>query len=114
MMLFLSINFMSSMGSSSKRLMCERSVSLSMIHIPSFPFYGRSNKFNLFVVPGCTKCEEAKSKLNEMGIPYQIYNVFEHRNLLQNVPSEKKRQGFPLLKNRNVYYTYAEMMNGEF
>ena len=67
----------------------------------------------LFTVPGCTDCEIAKRKLNEIGIAFQTYNIFEHRRLIQNVPIEKKRQGFPLLKLRETYYTYIEIMEIE-
>ena len=83
-----------------------------MVKIPSL----LSRKFSdciLFIVPGCTKCEKAKGKLNEMGISFQIYNIFEHHCLVQNVPIEKKRQGFPLLKIRDAYYTYSEIMDTE-
>ncbi len=48
-----------------------------------------------------------------MDFSFQIYNIFEHRRLLQNVPIEKKRQGFPLLKIRDTYYTYGEIMDAE-
>ncbi|EIM05826.1 hypothetical protein A1A1_14154 [Planococcus antarcticus DSM 14505] len=84
-----------------------------MVKIPSFLLNRKSSDYLLFTVPGCTKCKKAESKLNEMAISFQSYNIFEHRSLLQDVPIEKKRQGFPLLKMHNVYYTYKEIMELE-
>ena len=51
--------------------------------------------------------------MNEMDFSFQSYNIFEHRHLLQDVPIEKKRQGFPLLKVQGAYYTYTEIMDAE-
>ncbi|TAA73365.1 glutaredoxin domain-containing protein [Planococcus salinarum] len=81
-----------------------------MVNPLSFLINGQVVDCSLFVVPGCTKCEEVKSKLNELSIPFQICNIFEHRLLLQNVTVEKKRQGFPLLKMGETYYTYTKIM----
>ncbi|WP_237740541.1 glutaredoxin domain-containing protein [Paenisporosarcina sp. TG-14] len=72
-----------------------------------------SSKQLLFIVPGCTRCDQVKSKLKESGIPFETVNIFEHRQLLKHVPINIKRQGFPLLKIQQDYYTYNEIINLE-
>lgn len=84
-----------------------------MVNIPSFLLNEQSSDCILFTVPGCTKCEKVKSKLNEYDIPFRTYNIFEYRPLLQDVPIEKKRQGLPLLKIQDIYYTYIDIMDKE-
>ncbi|WP_019416181.1 glutaredoxin domain-containing protein [Paenisporosarcina sp. TG20] len=82
-----------------------------MNNIPSFLSDSFPSENSMFIVPGCTKCERAKNILIEQGIPFQSYPIFKHRDLLQNVPYEKKRKGFPLLKINHDYYTYDEIKN---
>ncbi|MCH4825248.1 glutaredoxin domain-containing protein [Planococcus halocryophilus] len=65
----------------------------------------------LFILPGCTKCRKAESKLRELNIPYQAYNIFEHRALFQSVPIEKKSEGLPLLKIQENYYSLTEILD---
>ncbi|MEW9500973.1 glutaredoxin domain-containing protein [Jeotgalibacillus marinus] len=83
-----------------------------MVKIPSLLLNVHPSDHALFIVPGCTKCEQAKMKLNELGIPFQTYNIFDYRHLFQHVPIEK-RKGFPLLNIQQEYYVYDEIMNIE-
>ncbi|ANU23094.1 glutaredoxin domain-containing protein [Planococcus donghaensis] len=64
----------------------------------------------LFILPGCNKCKKAESKLRELGVSYQVYNIFEHRALFQSVPVENKNQGLPLLKMKENYYSLNEVL----
>ncbi|WP_019415272.1 glutaredoxin domain-containing protein [Paenisporosarcina sp. TG20] len=57
-----------------------------MVISPSSLLTGCSSEHLLFIVPGCTKCDQVKSKLKEFGIPFQMVNIFEHRQLLKHVP----------------------------
>lgn len=67
----------------------------------------------LFILPGCTNCKKAESKLRELEISFQVYNIFEHRALFQSVPIKKKSQGLPLLKVEENYYSLAEILEWE-
>ncbi|ANU13279.1 hypothetical protein B481_2691 [Planococcus halocryophilus Or1] len=57
------------------------------------------------------KCRKAESKLHELKIPYQAYNIFEHRALCKSMPIEKKIQGLPLMKIQENYYSLTEILD---
>ncbi len=81
-----------------------------MATFPSFLLNRQFADCILFTVPGCSKCEKVKNKLHEYDVQFQTTNIFENRSLLKDVPTEKKKQGFPLLKSHNTYYTYIDIM----
>lgn len=80
-----------------------------MVPFPSFLLNRQSADCILFTVPGCSKCEKVKKILYEYEIQFQTTNIFENRSLLKDVPIEIKKQGFPLLKIHNTYYTYIDI-----